>query len=105
MIESTLFGRILGLANLGMMVLDSGQRVIYWNQWLASRSGMSASRVQGLPLLELFPELSGQRVEQAVLTALSSNLPSILPPAQNAAPFPLYAAGIWGGDRIDQAVT
>ena len=105
MIESTLFGRILGLANLGMMVLDSGQRVIYWNQWLASRSGMSASRVQGLPLLELFPELSGQRVEQAVLTALSSNLPSILPPAQNAAPFPLYAAGTWGGDRIDQAVT
>jgi diguanylate cyclase (GGDEF)-like protein len=40
-----------------------------------------------------------------VLTALSSNLPSILPPAQNAAPFPLYAAGTWGGDRIDQAVT
>ncbi|HEY1151996.1 MAG TPA: diguanylate cyclase [Pseudoduganella sp.] len=105
MIESTLFGRILGLANLGMMVLDAGQRVIYWNQWLSSRSGMSASRVQGAQLLELFPELSGGRVEQAVLTALSSNLPSILPPAQNAAPFPLYAAGTWGGDRIDQAVT
>ena len=105
MLESNLFGRILGLANLGMMVLDAGQRVIYWNQWLSSRSGLSSSRVQGLQLLELFPELSGGRVEQAVLTALSSNLPSALPPNQNRSPFPLFAAGTWGGERIGQAVT
>ncbi|WP_374584074.1 diguanylate cyclase domain-containing protein [Pseudoduganella sp.] len=103
--ETTLFGRVLGLANLGLMVLDSDQRIVFWNQWLASRSGMAASRVQGLLLTEAFPELLGQRMEQAVHTALANKLPTVLPQNQNRSPFPLFAAGTWGGERIEQAVT
>jgi diguanylate cyclase (GGDEF)-like protein len=104
MSESNIHGRVLGLANLGLMVLDAHQRIVLWNQWLASRSGMAASRVQGLALLEAFPELSGQRIEQAIHSALANNLPSVLPQNQNRAPFPLFAAGTWGGERIEQSV-
>ena len=103
--ESTLYGRVLGLANLGLMVLDADQRIVFWNQWLASRSGMAASRVQGLALQEAFPDLAGQRIELSVHTALANNLPSVLPQNQNRTPFPLFAAGTWGGERIEQAVT
>ena len=103
--ESTLYGRVLGLANLGLMVLDADQRIIFWNQWLASRSGMAAPRVQGLTLVEAFPELSGKRIEQSLHTALANNLPSVLPQNQDRTPFPLFAAGTWGGERIEQAVT
>ena len=103
--ESTLSGRVLGLANLGLLVLDGDQRIVLWNQWLASRSGLGASRVQGLTLIEVFPELAGQRIEQAIHTALASNLPSVLPQAQNRSPLPLFAAGTWGGERIEQAIT
>jgi len=103
--ESTLSGRVLGLANLGLLVLDANQRIVLWNQWLASRSGMAASRVQGQTLLEALPELGGQRIEQCIHTALSHNLPSVLPQQQDRSPFPLYAAGTWGGERIEQAVT
>ncbi len=100
-----LSARILALAGLGLLVLDSSLRIVVWNQWLASHSGLSATRVLGTPLFELFPELAGQRLEQLVLSALQSNLPQRLSPATQRAPFPLYPSGSWGGERIEQSVT
>ena len=100
-----LYGRVLGLANLGLVVLDAGQRVVLWNQWMASHSGLSANRLQGSSWLEFFPELSGQRIEQAVHTALVNNLPTVLPQAANRTPFPLFPSGTWGGERMEQGVS
>lgn len=100
-----LSARILALAGLGLLVLDSSLRIVVWNQWLASHSGLSATRVLGSPLFELLPELAGQRLEQLVLSALQSNLPQRLSPATQRAPFPLYPSGSWGGERIEQSVT
>ncbi len=100
-----LSGRVLGLANLGLMVLDASGRIVMWNQWLASHSGLSAHRVQGSDLFEQFPELRGQRLEQAVQSAMQSNLPQQLSPALNRSPFPLYPTGTWGGERVEQAVS
>ncbi|WP_295999936.1 GGDEF domain-containing protein [Rugamonas sp.] len=100
-----LSARVLSLASLGLVVLDVGQRVVLWNQWMASRSGLSAGRVQGLALLDVFPELRGQRLEQALQTALHSKLPTLLPQTANRTPFPLFAPGTWGGERVEQGVT
>jgi diguanylate cyclase (GGDEF)-like protein len=100
-----LLARALGLANLGLMVLDARQRIVLWNQWLSSHSGLSASRVQGSELFDLFPDLRGQRLEQAVQSALHSGTAASLPHGLNRAPFPLYPAGTWGGKRMEQAVS
>ena len=100
-----LSARVLALANLGLMVLDTSQRVVMWNQWMASRSGLSAHRVMGNDLFGVFPELRGQRLEQAVHSAMQSNLPQQLSPSLNRSPFPLYAPGTWGGERVEQAVS
>lgn len=101
---STLSARVLGLANLGLLVLDAQQRIVLWNQWLASHSGQSAHRVLGQPLFEVFPELRGQRLEQAVHSALQTRLPQQLSPSLNRSPLPLYPTGTWGGERIEQAI-
>lgn len=103
-INFKLYTRVLGLANLGLMVLDARQNIIIWNQWMASHSGFSASRVEGMPLFEVLPELRGQRLEQAVHSALHNKQPTQLPQAPNRAPFALYPTGTWGGERIDQLV-
>lgn len=99
-----LHGRVLGLANLGLVVLDARQQIVIWNQWMSSHSGLSASRVEGMDLFEMQPELRGQRIEQAVHSALHSNVPTHLPQAANRAPFALYPTGTWGGERIDQII-
>ncbi|MFA9216751.1 MAG: diguanylate cyclase domain-containing protein [Sphingomonadaceae bacterium] len=97
--------RVLGLAQVGLMVLDAQHSIVLWNQWLASHSGQSAKRVMGSELFDLFPELRGQRLEQAVHDAMHSNLPTQLAPALNPTPFPLYPSGTWGGERMQQAVS
>ncbi|CAN7217643.1 sensor domain-containing diguanylate cyclase [Pseudoduganella sp. LjRoot289] len=101
---SMLWGRVVGLANLGLAVIDSRHRIVLWNQWMASHSGLSASRVQGVDLFEQFEELRGQRLEQAVHSALQSGTAASLPHGLNRAPFPLYPSGTWGGERMEQAV-
>ena len=99
-----LSARVLGLANLGLMVLDAHQRIVLWNPWLASHSGQSAHRVIGNDLFDVFPELRGQRLEQAVHSAMHSKQQHHLSPGLNRAPLPLYPTGTWGGERIEQAV-
>jgi diguanylate cyclase (GGDEF)-like protein len=100
-----LSARVLGLAQLGLIVIDAEMHIVMWNQWMASRSGKSSHRVIGQDLFDLYGELRGQRLEQAVLSALQSNLPQTLSPALNPSPFPLYPAGSWGGERVEQAVS
>jgi diguanylate cyclase (GGDEF)-like protein len=96
---------VLGLADLGLVVLDANQRIVLWNQWMASHSGLSATRLQGTDLCDALPELRGQRIEQAIHGALHNMLTTHLPQTLNRTPFPLYPTGTWGGDRMDQAVT
>lgn len=96
--------RVLGLVQLGMMVVDDQQRIVLWNQWLASHSGLSAHRVLGQPVCEVFAELRGQRFEQALHSAMQSRLPQQLSPGLNRSPLPLYPSGTWGGERIEQAI-
>ncbi len=102
---SPLHARVLGLAKVGLMVLDTSLRIVLWNQWLSSHSGQSAHRVLGSALFDLFPELRGQRLEQALHSAMHSNLPSQLSPSLNPTPFPLFPSGTWGGERMEQAVS
>jgi diguanylate cyclase (GGDEF)-like protein len=103
--HSHLSARVLALANLGLVVVDTDQRIVMWNQWMASHSGQSAHRVMDKDLFDVFPELRGQRLEQAVHSAMQSNLPQQLAPSLNRSPFPLYPAGTWGGERLEQAVS
>jgi diguanylate cyclase (GGDEF)-like protein/PAS domain S-box-containing protein len=102
---SGLYGRVLGTINMGVVVVDDQRRILLWNQWMASHSGLSAGRVQGSDLFELFPELSGQRIEQAIHSALRNNFSALLSQTLNRTPFALYPAGTWGGERIEQAVS
>ena len=97
--------RVLGLTNTGLVVLDASHRVVMWNHWMASHSGLSAARVHGCELLELFPDIEGQRLEQILHNALRNKLPALLPQALHPAPFALYPAGTWGGERMEQSVT
>jgi diguanylate cyclase (GGDEF)-like protein/PAS domain S-box-containing protein len=100
-----LSARALNLVNSGIIVLDADQRIVLWNSWMTPRSGRSAARVQERPLLEVFPELRGSRVEAAVLAALTQGHGGTIPQAEQRMPFPLREAGSFDGPRIDQAVT
>lgn len=97
--------RIPNLLDCGVIVLDAEFCIVVWNGWLVPRSGRGAARVQGQPLLDVFPNLRGSRVEAAVLAALTEGSTTNVPPSSGRAPFPLRQAGSFDGAPIEQAVT
>ena len=95
----------VNLVNCGLIGLDANQQIVLWNSWMVPRSGLSAARVRGRSLFEVFPELRGSRVESAVLAALTGDVSTNVPQSQSSAPLPLREAGRFDGARIDQALS
>lgn len=77
----------------GLLLLDAGGSIAYWNDWMERMSGLSRDRVRGRLLVELFPGMAAGRVVQAVDWALRRGLPSFLSASLNKMPFPLDHAG------------
>jgi hypothetical protein len=103
-----LSARVLGLARLGLMVLDANQ--LHRHVEPVAGQPLGPCRRTGCWSMTgcstLFPELRGQRLEQAVQSAMQSKLPQQLSPALNRSPFPLVSrTGSWGGARVEQAVS
>lgn len=86
-----LFKSILENSNFGLVVLDGNGRVVFWNNWLASTSGIDADKALGYELTELFPELQNSRLMVAVTAALERGQSAQLSRLLNRSPLPLYA--------------
>lgn len=101
-----LLNSVLGAVKMGVIVLDAGQRIVLWNRWMEQHSRYGSGAVLGKPFLELFPELTSGRVQQAIQGALVNNFSSLLSQTLNKAPLPLYtsAPDEVSGVRMQQAV-
>lgn len=91
---------------MGVIVLDSEQRVVLWNQWMEQHSLYGAESVIGRNFVDIFPEMADGRVHAAIRAALSNNFASLISQTLNKAPFPLHStsANEALGERIQQAV-
>lgn len=90
----------------GVIVLDAGECVLFWNKWMARHSGIPGNRAQGRRLGELFPEIAGTRLEAAIRTALTHRLAGIVSPSIHAPPLPLFRQPTDqnGGERLAQLI-
>ena len=61
-----LLSAVFNGCEVGMIVLDSDQRIVLWNAWMAKASGIPHEEALGTTLDALFPQLLGPRVQQAV---------------------------------------
>ncbi|WP_194724807.1 diguanylate cyclase [Noviherbaspirillum malthae] len=97
---------VLKAVRTGIIVLDAGQRIVLWNDWMAQHSRMEARHVLGRNFGEVFPEMIDGRTHIAIESALRNNFASLLSQTLNKAPFPLYAkpADTSSDIRIQQAV-
>jgi diguanylate cyclase (GGDEF)-like protein/PAS domain S-box-containing protein len=107
MFESHDLSGILDSMDLGVLILDRYKRVLYWNPWLEERSHYSRSAVESLSFAELFPELTGSRIEESIDQALMDGYPSVISNVFNRSPFPLFPKGkvnVPDQSRIQQSV-
>ena len=97
---------VLDLVQLGLMVLDGDGRISFFNRWMVERSAIAASEAIGHSLTELFPEISGKRIDMALRACLEKGLPSLLSNSLHPSPLPLYADGQKRaeGERVQQSI-
>ena len=82
--------QIIDRLEVGVIVLDQNQHVVHWNRWIALRSGLQAEQTISRPLHDVFPEVAGSRLTNAVEHAIRDGLPSLLSPALHGTLLPLF---------------
>jgi two-component system, sensor histidine kinase and response regulator len=99
-----LLSAVFNGCEVGMIVLDSDQRIVLWNAWMAKASGIPHEEALGTTLDALFPPLLGTRVQQAVQNALQQGLAALLSQTLHKAPFPLYRTPAEHKTRMQQMI-
>ena len=105
-LSSPIFLQIINALNIGVMVFDQELRLKVWNHWLEKHSDMPAELTCGKAFAQLFPNLVGGRVENAINSALRHGFPAFLSQSLNKSPFDLYSKSASNGSisRIQQAI-
>ncbi|MEA3464471.1 MAG: sensor domain-containing diguanylate cyclase [Thermodesulfobacteriota bacterium] len=84
----------------GYMLLDADQRICFWNRWLEQHSQLSNHDLCGSRFTDIFPSLRDSRLQDTVVLALESGLPSIITPKLNRHPLPLYSQNATGENIV-----
>jgi PAS domain S-box-containing protein len=69
---------VLDALDLGLIVLDADRRVVAWNAWLVSASGISFQGAAGRRMEDLFPASDLHRLTSAITEALGSGASRLL---------------------------
>ncbi|MBF0488808.1 MAG: diguanylate cyclase [Nitrospirae bacterium] len=61
-----IYRQVFDVLNLGLVILDEGLHVCYWNRWMTRHSGFDCENIIGSPLLEFFPDLDTKYFNRSV---------------------------------------
>ncbi|MCC9620669.1 PAS domain S-box protein [Thalassospira sp. MA62] len=97
---------LLDTADTGLVAISQDRRICHWNQWMHSRSGLSAEDVMGKSLDDIFPETKLGRVSNAIEDCLKFGMPAVISPSLNQGalplrPLPQFAASF---ERMEQSI-
>ena len=77
-LEDELLSAVFDAVDTGLIVLDGGMRVVAWNAWFASASGISSQDAAGRQLDELFPGAVPPGLKSAIGDALDAGSSRLL---------------------------
>jgi len=88
--HEALLKQIVLSTDIGMIVVTADSSVVLWNQWIEKTSRLSADKAIGHQLSQLFPHLTGSRLEQAIDDAINNGTSALLSSAWNLYSLPLF---------------
>ncbi|THD62580.1 PAS domain-containing sensor histidine kinase [Phenylobacterium sp.] len=88
-LETDLAKATLDGLDIGLIVLTDDHRVLSWNSWMTSASGVELDAAEGRTLAEIFPNARLHRLRSAVQQALDSGASSLLTHSLHRDLFPL----------------
>jgi PAS domain S-box-containing protein len=87
--EGAFWGDISDALDSGLIVLGSDGRVLTWNDWMTSATGVALQAAVGMRLGQLFPASSLRRLNAAVTDAIQLGASSLLTHSLHPALLPL----------------
>ncbi|MGE5515243.1 MAG: sensor histidine kinase [Bacteroidota bacterium] len=85
----------------GVVGLDADGRVVVWNAWIASHSGIAAEAARGRTLAAIFPDLPDSHLLMAVERALANGLSTVMSHNLHPRVLPLFSHGT---EPVEQSV-
>ncbi|MFD2225231.1 PAS domain S-box protein [Microvirga arabica] len=77
-LDDKLLLTVFDAVDTGLIVLDGSMRVVAWNAWFASASGVSCQEATGRQLDELFPGAVSPRLKSAITDTLEAGSSRLL---------------------------
>ncbi|MFG1397456.1 PAS domain-containing hybrid sensor histidine kinase/response regulator [Roseixanthobacter pseudopolyaromaticivorans] len=87
--ENTFWADVVDAQDTGLIVVDPAQRVIAWNDWLATASGLTLAQVTGRKLDELFPGQHTRGLSSAISQAFEAGTSAFLTHTLHPQLFPI----------------
>lgn len=82
------FIQILDNLHVGVIVLDTGCRIRYWNHWMEHSSGLPADSALGLSLVELYPGLDSRSFKRNFQSVVTFGIVAYFSPRLHGPLFP-----------------
>ncbi|MFZ6749839.1 diguanylate cyclase [Undibacterium sp. Ren11W] len=82
---------ILNAVSLGLIVVDSDEQILLWNEWIAKSSDIPEQQALQKKIAEVFKEAPNPAFLSALRNSLNYGLPAVLSNALHRSPLPLYA--------------
>lgn len=83
---------VLSAINIGLIVVDSNENILLWNDWIVRQSAIAKSEAINRKLTEVFREPISKAFLAALRNTLSYGLPAVLSNALHRSPLPLFAS-------------
>ena len=78
--EKNKFDIICNTVDNGIIVLDKDLRVLFWNRWLETRTGLEASNIINKNILDFYSNIDEKKLKRKITTALKLNSPTFYTP-------------------------
>jgi len=95
------------MVNVGIVILDKGMKVVEWNRWMETHSGIPAKKIIGRSLGDVFPDLHTSRFKRNFKAVISFGNFSFFSQKLHKFLFPFKAANVPGTqfDHMQQSCT
>jgi diguanylate cyclase (GGDEF)-like protein len=80
----------LDFMQMGVMLIDENNRIVYWNRWLENHSNIAFEDIANRSFVEAFPELANSRLDDVIHQALEEKLSALISASLNQSLLPLY---------------
>ncbi|SOD96989.1 PAS domain S-box-containing protein/diguanylate cyclase (GGDEF) domain-containing protein [Caenispirillum bisanense] len=92
---------VLDALDCGVALLDDACRIVFWNTWLARRSGISGEDAHGRTLTDLFGDAAAPALVEAVQQAAGQGMASVLSNQLHRSVLPLTRSS--DGEPLEQS--